>query len=613
MKWFWRAVVGIPLLAVVLVVVGVVWVSLFFDPEAYRERLIAWVTDRTNSTFTLDGEFEVDIDLAGGSTAVTVVLGDLAIENRPSFGGDQIFQAAGISLEIPVWHLLNGHVYPKITVLRPQLRLIRTHPGRSNWQSLTAAIGRHGESIDEWDLIQGFAGVAMTGLRVLDGAIHWTREDTGEEITISNIDFEMASLFGGKPVRAQTQLTLEHNSLPKPLGIDAAVTLDREIRPGVVSAEKMQLEILGPRALIALNVLEIDSDLASRSFRLSQAVATGAIRNDEFHLAVETATYLKPTDRLIATGVTLDWFGTGMEGRAELPSLFVDSLWADVIFPAGNQRTNMRFGYWESALKYISEAVVGNGKINFSVFDWSNSLAAFGGSMLKERWRLLAPVQGNADVSIGTRGIDIPQFDFNWDESKFSGSLTQLLSGQSRLEFKLMDELIEVAGNLTVAFDTVGPSQDLWLTDTSGSAALHIREGRIRKFGQIRLFGAEVDQYIRQARSAMGMEPKWAEIESGIPFSNLKTTLFVKDGEIWTNDFVMETLGLMFFSRGRYALSNDEFDSLWHVKWETPIEGGGLALLDHLQTMVVPFRVSGRGNSMSVVLDVPELLRLLSE
>ena len=613
MKWFWRVVVGIPLLAVVLVVVGVVWVSFFFDPEVYRERLIAWVTDRTNSTFTLDGELEVKFDLAGGSTAVTVFLGDLAIENRPGFAADKIFRAAGISLEIPVWQLLNGQVYPNITVLRPQLRLIRTHATRTNWQPLAAAVGGHGGTIDEWDLIQGFAGIAMTGLRVLDGVIHWTREDTGEEITISNIDFEMASLVGGQPVRAQTQLTLEHTALAKPLGIDAAVTVDREDRPGVVRAEKMQLEIAGPGVLVTLNALEMDSDPASRRFRLRQAAVTGAVGSDEFHLAVETANYLKPTDRLIATGVTVDWFGTGMEGRAELPSLFVDSLWTDVIFPAGHQRGSIRFGGWQSALKFISEAVVGNGKINFSVFDWSSSLAPFGVSIPKGRWSPLAPVQGNADVSIGKRGIDIPHFDFNWGESKFSGLLTQLSSGQSRLEFELMDELIEAVGNLTIAFNTVGLNQTAWLTDNAGSVAFHIREGRIRKFGRIRVFGAEIDQYIRQARAAMGMEAKWTDIESGIPFSNLKTTLFVKDGEIWTDDFVMEALGLKFFSRGRYALSKDEFDSLWYVKWEKSTEGSGLALLDQLQTMVVPFRVSGRGNSMSVALDIPELLRLLSE
>ena len=613
MKWFWRAVVGIPLLAVVLVVVGVVWVSFFFDPEVYRERLIAWVTDRTNSTFTLDGELEVKFDLAGGSTAVTVFLGDLAIESRPGFAADKIFRAAGISLEIPVWQLLNGQVYPNITVLRPQLRLIRTHATRTNWQPLAAAVGGHEEPIHEWDLIQGFAGIAMTGLRVLDGVIHWTREDTGEEITISNIDFEMAPLVGGQPVRAQTQLTLEHTALAKPLGIDVAVTVDRENRSGVVRAEKMQLEIAGPGVLVTLNALEMDSDPASRRFRLRQAAVTGAVGSDEFHLAVETANYLKPTDRLIATGVTVDWFGTGMEGRAELPSLFVDSLWTDVIFPAGHHRGSIRFGGWQSVLKFVSEAVVGNGKINFSVFDWSNSLATFGVSIPKERWSLLAPVQGNADVSIGKRGIDIPHFYFNWGESEFSGLLTQLSSGQSRLEFELMDELIEAVGNLTIAFNTVGLDQTSWLTDNAGSVAFHIREGRIRKIGRIRVFGAEIDQYIRQARTAMGMEAKWTDIESGIPFSNLKTTLFVKDGEIWTDDFVMEALGLKFFSRGRYALSKDEFDSLWYVKWEKSTEGSGLALLDQLQTMVAPFRVSGRGNSMSVALDIPELLRLLSE
>jgi hypothetical protein len=448
---------------------------------------------------------------------------------------------------------------------------------------------------------------------VLDGAIYWTREDTGDEVTISNINFEMASLLEGQPVRVQTQLTLEHNALPRPLVFEGVVRLERGTQSGIVRAEKMRLEFAAPGALITLNALEIDSDPGNHRFRVRQASVTGSVGTDEFDLAVEAAEYLKLTDRLAVTGTSGNWIGIGMEGRAELASISANLSGTGVIFPAGHQGTSMRLGGWQSALKFISEAVVGKGKIYFSVFDWSTSLATFGVSMPKGRWSTLAPVKGSANLTIGDRGIEIQQFDSNWGESELSGSLSQLSSGQYRLEFELMDELIEAMGNLKFSFHTIGLDQASWLMNNAGSVAFHIREGRIRKFGHIRVFGAEIDEYIRQARAAMGMEAKWTDIESGIPFSNLKTTLLVKDGEIWTDDFVMEALGLKFFSRGRYAFSKDEFDSLWHVKWEESIEGGGLVLLDQFQTVVVPFRVSGRGNSMSVVLDIPELLRLLSE
>jgi hypothetical protein len=612
-KWLWRAVVSIPLLAIVLVVIGVVWVSFFFDPETHRERLIAWVTDRTNSTFTLDGELGVNFDLAGRSTAVTIFLGDLAIRNRPSFAGDQIFEAAGISLEISVWHLLNGHVYPTITMHRPQLRLIRSYPGRTNWQALAAAVGGHGGTIEEWDLIQGFAGISMTGLRVLDGAVYWTREDTGEEMTISNINFEMESLLGAQPVPVQTQLTLEHTSLSKPLEINAVATVEREIQSEVVRAEKIQLEIAAPGVLVTLNALEMESDSEGRRFRLRQASATGAVGADEFDLVVGAAEYVKPADRLSITDVSGNWIGREMEGRVEMASLFAESLWGGIISRVGYKKANMRIGGWERALKFVNEAVVGNGKVNFSVFDWSASLAHFGVSMPEGRWSTLAPVQVNADVSIGKRGIDIPHFDLNWVESKVSGSFTQLPSGQSRLEFNLMEELIEAAGSVIFNFHTLEVDQTSQLTDTGGSAAFHILEGYIRKIERIRIFGAEVDEYIRQARAAMGMESKWVEIQDGIRFSNLKATLLVKHKAIWINDFVVEALGLKFFGRGKYTLTSDEFDSLWYVKWEKSIKGSGVAFLDQFKTMIIPFRVSGRDNSMSVSLDIPELLRLLSE
>ena len=729
MKWFWRAIAGIAVLAVFLVAAGVVWASIFFDPEVYRDRLIAWVTDRTGSTFTLDGELEVDFDLAGRSSAVTIFLGDLAIGNPPGFAGDKIFRAVGMSVEIPVWHLLKGHVYPNITVHQPQLRLIRAHPNRTNWQPLVASMIGRGEPIHEWDLIKGFAGIAVTGLRVFDGAVHWMREDTGDEITILDIDFEMASLFGKQPARLQTQLVLEHNALAKPLAIDAAVTVEREARSGVVRAEKMQLEVAAPGVLITLNALEMDNDPVHRRFRLRQAAVTGAVGNDEFRLAVEAAEYQKPTDRLIATAVTGNWIGAGMEGRAELASIFVHSLWDGVIFPGGRQKTSVRFGDGQSSLEWVSKAVVGSGKIFFSVLNWSTALAKFGMSVPVERMNALAPVDGSAEFSIGKRGIEIQHFDLDWGESKFSGSLTQTPSGRSRLEFELietqlelersaprspltldndpgiavlallstytgldaigniqiqrlrwrgleikklyvpvkfeagrvqvdaatfglyggtvratalidratdrmgfetrqeytnveigsllgaigMTEQIKALGNLTFTFQTVGEDWSSWLEAARARARFGVPEGRIRGLGRMRVFGVKVDQYIRQARTAMGLQSEWPDLESGISFSNLQATMTLRGGEIWTDDFVAETLGLKISGRGKYILSSDEFDSLWHVRWDKPIQGSGLTLFDQAPAMVVPFRVTGRGGAMSVVLDIPELLRLLSE
>jgi uncharacterized protein YhdP len=111
----------------------------------------------------------------------------------------------------------------------------------------------------------------------------------------------------------------------------------------------------------------------------------------------------------------------------------------------------------------------------------------------------------------------------------------------------------------------------------------------------------------------MGLQSEWPDLESGISFSNLQATMTLRGGEIWTDDFVAETLGLKIAGRGKYILSSDEFDSLWHVRWDKPIQGSGLTLFDQAPAMVVPFRVTGRGGAMSVVLDIPELLRLLSE
>ena len=173
---------------------------------------------------------------------------------------------------------------------------------------------------------------------------------------------------------------------------------------------------------------------------------------------------------------------------------------------------------------------------------------------------------------------------------------------------------IEALGDLFLELNAGGTKEGERLAAANGSAKLAIRQGRLLNLKDTRLLGIELEQIVHQAQVSLGLKPSLLlDEKGGIEFSDFTGTLNFTQGELWNLNLNLATPGLEVLGRGKVSPTSGMIDYRLYTKFEQPIQGSSLPFLDQLEEVVLPFRLTGRLDSIDVVLDIPELLRLLVE
>ncbi|MBI3344207.1 MAG: AsmA family protein [Gammaproteobacteria bacterium] len=113
-------------------------VALTFDPNAYKDRISAWVKDQTGRELTIGGKIEISFFPWLG-----VRLNHIEVNNAPDFAPTPFLQAELAQLRVKLIPLLQGQWVTDIVVLeRAVLHLSRDSTGRSNWEDLARGRGQ---------------------------------------------------------------------------------------------------------------------------------------------------------------------------------------------------------------------------------------------------------------------------------------------------------------------------------------------------------------------------------------------------------------------------------------------------------------------------------------
>jgi uncharacterized protein YozE (UPF0346 family) len=101
--------------------------------------------------------------------------------------------------------------------------------------------------------------------------------------------------------------------------------------------------------------------------------------------------------------------------------------------------------------------------------------------------------------------------------------------------------------------------------------------------------------------------------EDDIAFSEFVAVITFKDGQFLSDDASFNALGWKLEGKSKYNLNLDWYDSIWYLSRDAATQPKKKFFLDGLQSVIIPIRVTGQPPSLSVALDIPELLRLLSQ
>lgn len=198
---------------VLLLVLALVGIWLFVDPNDYKDRIAAEVQSSTGRELTLEG----DIDLAIFPW-LALELGPASLGNPPGFGAEPFATVQRARARVKLFPLLRGNLQVgRIEVDGLDLRLATNAEGRGNWEFGDGAEPGSSEPSKPLDL----AGVEVTRSRI-----------AFEDLVAQEVELRTGRLAPGvvTPVTLSLQLVTEPGAAPMPLEgrFDAALDLDAQ-------------------------------------------------------------------------------------------------------------------------------------------------------------------------------------------------------------------------------------------------------------------------------------------------------------------------------------------------------------------------------------------------
>ena len=227
---------------VVLIVVVIVGVLIFVDPNDYKDRITAAVNQATGRTLTLEGDLSLTIIPLG------IELGAAELSNAQGFGTEPFASIESAKLSVGLLPLLSRRVKigtANLTGLR--LNLARNAAGVTNWDDLAREGPAAEAPAPEAEAAEGGGvDISVNKVEIADAEVSWQDAQAGQEWRLSDFNLTAEDFNPGEAFPLEIGFHLE--------GAEIAVTVDSSMRALVSLAEStyrldnLAVEIMGEGA-----------------------------------------------------------------------------------------------------------------------------------------------------------------------------------------------------------------------------------------------------------------------------------------------------------------------------------------------------------------------------
>lgn len=264
--------------AVVLVVLTLVGILLFVDPNDYKDDITSAVHSATGRELSIDGDLSLSVFPWLG-----VSLGHTALGNAPGFGSAPMASVDAVDIKIKLLPLLERQVEMKTVLLHGlHLNLARKADGRSNWDDLAGPPAAEAtETPNEKAPPAAEAGppalaaLAIGGVELRDARIVWDDQQSGQHITIDNLQLQTGTLTPGKPVDIDLSLDLatREPALRNHIAFSTRLTIDEALQQ--LSLDNLQLAVDSQGEILPVSPLklrlgaEVAADLGAQQATIS--------------------------------------------------------------------------------------------------------------------------------------------------------------------------------------------------------------------------------------------------------------------------------------------------------------------------------------------------------
>lgn len=606
-----------------LFVLAAIAISLFFEPNDYRDRIAEEVRRETGRELVIEGDLELSVFPRFG-----IDIGRTTLGNAPGFGDEPFLSFEKARLSVEVMPLIRGEGLKIGAVVLDsfQLNLAVAEDGRNNWEDMTQHADAeqepaHDVPVDEIVAADASQGVELSvaSIGISNAAVRYEDAQAGESYSLTQFDFATGRIGGSDPIdiRSSFNFELQPANLAGDFSVETALIpvddgvmlRDAEISTVGIDAVisgldqgndfHVQVDAFSLKALMTR--LNIEAPVTADPDALGKIIFEGDVRLDEDAIAL-TGVELVVDDTTFTGGMSLarDEAGTiSIDLAADeidldrymAPAVDPVTVEGDAVpveIPVELIRSLNARGNLTVASADLSGMRFDNVELGLNVADGDLRLHPIAADFFDGSY--------NGDVRINASG-DVPALSVNENIQGVSlGALALAMFEQDN-----------ITGTVNGSFRLGGRGADLAAIqqDLDGTIEMELIDGAWE--------GTDVWYELRRARALLRQEtPPEPTSPARTQFSNVRATGPVTDGVFRNDDLVAELPFMRLTGRGDVDFVAGEVDyGLVARILEKPELASALTPeeLDDFSKAEIPLKISGPLTDPSIAPDVEEMLK----
>ena len=268
MKVFKFVLIAVAVLVVLFIGAAIFFVATF-DPNAYKEQIVAKTKEATGRDLALAGDIDLSVFPWLGFS-----LGSTQFGNAPGFGKAPMASVDEVDVRVALTPLLKGQVQAaKVKLNGLKVNLQKNAQGVTNWDDLVKETDSEEEEVASSETPE--FELAINGVEITDAELLWQDDQAGTKIQIAPLNLTTGEIIDGKPTDVNLDLKMK-NSAP---AVDAEVALDTnalfDSKKQLLNLSNLVLTLKAtgepfPNGAVDLNLKSnVNGDLNSQQFTLN--------------------------------------------------------------------------------------------------------------------------------------------------------------------------------------------------------------------------------------------------------------------------------------------------------------------------------------------------------
>lgn len=210
---------------VALFALAAIALSLFFEPNDFREEISNTVRNQTGRELTIEGDISLDV-----FPWLAVEVGKSSLGNAPAFGSEPMasFEKASFSVRLLPAILRQEVIVGAADIEGLQLNLRINQRGDSNWSDLIDGQSTDGNAEADSG---GGSDIDINSIEITNAAVLYTNDEAGEVIALDDINMRIGRLRSdgtAVPFDASMNFDVQPASLRGSIEVETSLSFDAE-------------------------------------------------------------------------------------------------------------------------------------------------------------------------------------------------------------------------------------------------------------------------------------------------------------------------------------------------------------------------------------------------